>query len=110
MSELTGKCKEDFLNYYWDVKIKPLPMTMCKREDLELFFNSICDIFKNALIAEFFQQFQYGGENLFHHYFNYYWNIMLKSMNINDVFNQTIEMCDFVYNKNKVMLSNPSKN
>lgn len=63
----------------------------------------------NALIIEFFEQFQYGGENLFHH-FNYYWNIMLKSMSINDVFNQVIETCDFIYNKNKDMLTNPSKN
>jgi len=50
--QLTGKCKEDFLNYYWDVKIKPLPMTMCKKEDLELFFDSISEIFQHALIIE----------------------------------------------------------
>lgn len=52
--QLTGKCKEDFLNYYWDVKIDPLPITMCKKEDLELFFDSICELFQHALILEWF--------------------------------------------------------
>jgi len=49
---LTDKCKEDFLNYYWNSKIKPL--SICTKEDLESFFDSIYEIYQNALIIEFF--------------------------------------------------------
>jgi len=52
--KLTGKCKYDFLDYYWKTKIKPLKMTICKKEDLEQFFDTISELFQNALIIEFF--------------------------------------------------------
>ena len=52
MELLNGKAKELFLEYYWQTKIEPLPMTICKREDLAEFFETVVDIFKYALIIE----------------------------------------------------------
>lgn len=52
--KLTGKCKEAFLEYYWQTKIKPLKIKICKREDLEEFFGTISELFQNALIIDFF--------------------------------------------------------
>jgi len=52
--KLTGKCKQDFLEYYWETKIKPLNFPVCKKQDLEAFFDTISELFQNALIIEFF--------------------------------------------------------
>jgi len=51
---LTGKCKEDFLEYYWENNIKPLKFSVCKKDDLEQFFESISELFQNVLIIDFF--------------------------------------------------------
>jgi len=48
---LTGRAKEDFLQYYWNNypgKVK----FICKEKDTELMFNSLYPIMKNALIIE----------------------------------------------------------
>ncbi len=52
MELLNGKAKELFLEYYWQTKIKPLPMTICKREDIGGFFETLVDIFQHAIIIE----------------------------------------------------------
>lgn len=52
MELLNGKAKELFLEYYWQTKIKPLPMTICKREDLAEFFETVAELFQHALIIE----------------------------------------------------------
>jgi len=49
---LNGKAKEDFLEYYWENRIKPLSMSICKKQDLGEFFETIMDIMQNALIIE----------------------------------------------------------
>lgn len=51
--KLTGKCKEDFLDYYWENYIKSIGIVGVKLE-AEEFFDSLYPIFKNALIIEFF--------------------------------------------------------
>lgn len=50
---LTGKAKEDFLNFYWDNYIGK---TRCisTKEDSEDFFNSLIKPLKPALIMEWF--------------------------------------------------------
>lgn len=52
MELLNGKAKEIFLEYYWQTRINPLPMTICKKEDLAEFFETIIDILQHALIIE----------------------------------------------------------
>ena len=67
MELLNGKAKEMFLEYYWQTKIKTLPMTICKREDLTDFFETVVDIFQNAIIIEWldsvglFIEIEYNG-------------------------------------------------
>ena len=51
---LTDKAKQEFLEYYWNNKIKPLKISNCKRVDLEDFFYSFSDLFQNALIIDWF--------------------------------------------------------
>lgn len=110
MFKLTGQCKEDFESWLLKVRNEKIQDGSIEYDLYYIFMYMMPDNCKNPLIIEFFEQFQYCGENLFHHHFNYYWNIMLKTMYVNDVFNQTIEMCELIYNKNKSMLTNPSKN
>jgi len=50
--KLTGKCKEEFLEYYWENTIKST--MVCYKLDLEEFFDSLYPIFQNALIIDFF--------------------------------------------------------
>lgn len=51
--KLTGKCKTDFLDYYWDNYIKNIGVIGIKLET-EQFFCSLYPVFQNALIIEFF--------------------------------------------------------
>jgi hypothetical protein len=56
---LTGKAKEDFLEWYWITEIEPLRMTICKKIDLEQFFDTIVPTLKRALIIDWFDSVGY---------------------------------------------------
>jgi len=49
---MNGKAKIDFLEWYWENYINPLPMTICKKIDLSDFFDTLVPIFQKALIIE----------------------------------------------------------
>ena len=50
---LTGKCKEDFLDYYWTNYIGKTRF-LNQKSETEEFFNSLYPTFKNTLIVDFF--------------------------------------------------------
>ena len=50
---LTGKCKEEFLNYYWKNYIEKTRF-LKEKSETEEFFNSLYPTFRNALIIDFF--------------------------------------------------------
>jgi len=49
---MNEKAKTDFLEWYWEMYINPLPMTICKKNNLSDFFETVMPIFQNALIIE----------------------------------------------------------
>jgi hypothetical protein len=51
--KLTGKCKDAFLDYYWNNYIKNIGVISAKI-GTEEFFNSLYPVFQNTLIIEFF--------------------------------------------------------
>lgn len=95
---LTGKAKDDFLNYYWENHINNLPMTICKRNDLEGFFESISELFQNALIIEWLDTKKYRGRPLFTKIFDFFYKFKLDSQSQFDIWIQAIKKANEIYN------------
>jgi len=96
--KLTGKCKIAFLNYYWENKIKPLKMTICKREDLEAFFDTISEVFQNALIIEFFDSIKYIANQSYWEWWFYQEYKRTRFLDYKKATNAAIEKANILFN------------
>ena len=95
---LTGKAKEDFLNYYWSNYIGKTRFFNQKSET-EDFFNSLYKTLKNALIIEWFDSMEYKGKRMYSDIFSFYYVRKIQSQSFNDICIQTIERCNEFYNE-----------
>jgi hypothetical protein len=97
--KLTGKCKEEFLEYYWENYIKSIGIVGAKFETEE-FFNSLYPTLKNALIIEFFESIQYKGNRLFSFCFNFLNEHRIELQSFKEVCEQAIEKANEIFNLN----------
>lgn len=96
---LTGKCKEDFLTFYWSNYIGKTRF-ISEKENTEDFFKTLYPILKNALIIEFFDSIKCAGfKSLWSYCFG---NYDVFKDNWNEHIEQAIIKANEIYNERKI--------
>jgi len=96
---LTGKAKEDFLNYCYNNKEKLFNRLIPCFQDVLDELEYLSTPLKNTLIIEFFDNMEHKGIRMYSDFFSFYWKHKIGSQSFNDVCIQTIEMCNKFYNE-----------
>ena len=93
---LTGKAKEKFLEW---ISLNNL-FTI---EDREKYFNSLSELFQNALIIEFFDSIEYNKNSslLDYCFFDCYWNKGLREHKQATI--QAIKKANDIYNERNII-------
>ena len=98
---LTDKANENFLDWFVDKYFfKGMTfstLNIYQKGDIGQFFRFSTT--KNAYIIEWLNSLQYQGENLFLSVFEKSFAIKADFMSFEDVTNQTIEVCNKIYNR-----------
>ena len=100
---LTGKANDDFNTYlcnksseegyFWD--------TLYEDQDIYGLFEKLPPVCQKSLIIQWLNTLQYKGENLFLSVFEKSFAIKSDFMSFDDITNQTIEVCNKIYNQSK---------
>jgi len=83
---LTGKCKEDFLDWLAD--------------SMYLLEEDMADNVWTGLFIEFFSIFEYENKIFFNSYFDHFY-LNMKNNNHFEICNKAIELCNIHYNDNE---------
>lgn len=98
--KLTGKCKEDFDKWLYDLKFNNE-----KYDNLDAFSDLRWDDYpesmQSGVLIDFFDSKKYKGIKFFSYVFDLYYSIRIPIQTHNDIVVQSLEQCNKIHNESK---------